>query len=93
MAVAAVELAESYRGRGRVHAMLIRWAPVAMVVVLGVITISAAVGGDAAMAVFSVLLILGGIGHLMFNPALRPKNVERSLEASRQVVARLGASN
>jgi len=87
MAAAAIELAESYRGHGRAYATLSRWLPFVTVVVFGAIAIPAAVNGDMAMAVVVVLLILGSVGHLILNPALRPKNVARSLEASKRVVA------
>lgn len=86
MAVAAIELAESYRRRGRVYATVTRWLPVVMVVVFSSITIPAAIGGDVEMAILFGLFVLGSIGHLVFNPALRPKNIVRSLEASQQVL-------
>jgi hypothetical protein len=86
MARAAVELAENYRSRGRVQAAFGRWWPVVAVVVFGAISIPAAIGGDLAMTIASVLLALGIVAHLMSNPALRPKNVAQSLEASRRVL-------
>jgi hypothetical protein len=86
MAAAAVELAESYRYRGRVLAAWIRWQPLVMVVVFGAIAIPAAIAGNTGMTIISMLLVLGSVMHLMFNPAIRPKNVARSLEASRRVV-------
>lgn len=87
MAVAAVELAESFQRQSWIYAALMRWSPVLSFVVLTYLTTPAAVGGDGGMAILYALLVLVGIGNLMFNPAIRPKNVGRSLEASRRVVA------
>jgi hypothetical protein len=64
--------------------------PAFIVASLGYVAIPAAVEGDLEMAILFSLILLGGIGHLILNPATRPKNVERSLEASRQVVAPRG---
>ena len=87
MAAAAVELAESYQRQSRTSAALIRWAPAAVIVGLGYLTIPAAVEGDALMAILYALIVLANVAHLIFNPATRPKNVARSLEVSRRVVA------
>ena len=87
MAVAAVELAESLQRQSRIYAALMRWWPVFLFVSLSFRAIPAAIGGDGEMAIFYALLVLVGIGNLMFNPAVRPKNVGRSLDASRRVVA------
>jgi hypothetical protein len=86
MAVAVVALGESYRARGRAYATLTRWLPFFSVIVFGAIAIPEAVEGSTLMTVMAVLLVLGSIGHLMLNPAVRPKNLARSLEASREVV-------
>lgn len=86
MAVAAVELAESYRAHGRVHMTLVRWLPVFSVVVFGAISIPAAIAGSVGMTVMAGLLALGAFGHLVFNPAVRPKHAAQALEASKQVV-------
>jgi hypothetical protein len=86
MAAAAIELAESYQGHGQTYAALARWLPFVMVAVFSAIAIPAAVDGDVLMTVVVVLLILGSVGHLVFNPALRPKNVARSREASQRIL-------
>jgi hypothetical protein len=87
LAVAAIELAESYRRQGRVYATVTRWMPWVMLVVFGGIAIPAAFQGDVGMTIAYMLLILVCVGDLIFNPVLRPKNVARSLEASRRAVA------
>jgi hypothetical protein len=88
MAAAAVELAESYGHRSRATVEFMRWAPVFIIACAGCLVISAADRGNQAMLIFNVLLILGWGTHFMFNPATRPKNVARSLEASRVVASR-----
>lgn len=86
MAVAVVALAESYRAHGRAYAALIRWLPLFSVIVFGAISIPRAIEGNILMTVMAVLLVLGSVGHLMLNPAVRPKNLARSLEAARRIV-------
>jgi hypothetical protein len=87
MAAAAVELAESYQRHGRSYKTLMRWGPVAMVVVFSFAACLRAVEGDTLMAIIYALVMLTNIGHLMFNPAIRPRNIARSLETSRRMVA------
>jgi hypothetical protein len=87
LATAAVELAESYRHQSRVHAAFMRWSPVLTAVVLSALTIPAAIAGDLPMAIAFFLVALCSIAYIVFDPAARPKNVARSLEASRQVAA------
>lgn len=87
LAAAAVELAESYRHQGWVQAAFMRWTPVVTAIILSVLTIPAAIGGDLPMAVAFFLVALCSIAYMVFDPAAKPKNVARSLEASRQVAA------
>jgi hypothetical protein len=87
MAAAAVELGKSYRGRDRNNFTLMRWGPTIFAVGFGAATISAVAKGDALTAILDALIVLGWVGHLMFNPMCRPRSVARSLEASRRVVA------
>ena len=86
MAAAAVELAESYQRQSRTYIALMRWFPAFMVVGLGYVTISHAVDGDTSLLiVYSLIVVLSAL-HLLFNPAVRPKNMSQSLEASKRVV-------
>jgi hypothetical protein len=85
LAAAAVELAESYRDQSRAQAAFMRWAPVFTAVILSALTIPAAIGGDLPMAIAFFLVALCSIAYIAFDPAARPKNVARSLEASRHV--------
>jgi hypothetical protein len=86
MAAAAVELAESYERQSRAFRELARWLPVILVVSATYIAVSAAIEGDQLGLILNMLIALTGAGQLMLNPAARPKNTARSLEASRRVV-------
>jgi hypothetical protein len=90
MATAAVELAESYQRQSRAYIALMRWFPAFMVVGLGYVTISHAVDGDTSLVIVYSLIVALSALHLLFNPAVRPKNMGRSLEASRRVVTSSG---
>lgn len=85
MATAAVELAESYQGRGEMK--LLRWGTPVVVVGALIAAILGAVDGDLLEAVLFGLMAAVNIAHLALNPATRPKSVARSLEASRRVPA------
>jgi hypothetical protein len=49
------------------------------------LAILAAADGDALLMSAMALIALTNFAQLAFNPVLRPKNVARSLEASRRV--------
>jgi len=59
MALAALELAESYLGRGWAYAMLVRWAPVVFALCLFAMTIPDAIEGSAENAILVALVALG----------------------------------
>jgi hypothetical protein len=85
MATAAVELAERYQRRGRGEPTLHRFLAIALILVGAALAILAAVDGDALVMSAMALIALTNVAQLAFNPMLRPKNVARSLEASRRV--------
>lgn len=87
IATAVVELAEGYQRRSRAYATLLRWWPVVMVVFLAYLTTSAAIDGDQVGLMLRGLTFLGTVGLAVLDPALRPKNMARSLEASRRVAS------
>ena len=85
MAPAAVELAESYKRQKRANTVLMRWAPVMIIVCSVYTTLPDALEGDLGMAIiFGAMVLLFAFG-LVFDPATRPKNMARSLEASRRI--------
>lgn len=87
MAVAAVELGESYQRRGRVYTTAIRWWPVVAIVIFGFTAIPAVAEANTLQAILFAVLVLATLGQLAVDPAMRPKNIARSLEASRRVLA------
>jgi hypothetical protein len=91
MAAAAVELAERYQRRARVDATLYRGLVIALVFAGVALAILAAAEGDTLQVSAMALIALTNVGQLAFNPVLRPKNVARSLEASRRVCAAGGS--
>lgn len=87
MATAAVELAESYGRQSRAKVALLRWSPLILIVIGGVGATFNAIDGDRLGLFVYVLMILVSIWNLMFEPATRPENMARSLEASRRIAA------
>jgi hypothetical protein len=85
MAAAAVELAERYQRRGRGEPTLYRFLAIALIFVGVALAVLAAAEGHALVMSSMALIALSNIGQLVFNPMLRPRNVARSLEASRRV--------
>jgi len=87
MAAAAIELAESCQDRMANQSALVRWLPVVAGVLLGAATIYFAIEGDTLVAVLNGIAAATNFAQLVLNPMFRPRNVARSLEASRQVSA------
>lgn len=86
MAATAVELAERLQRKGRAESMLFRWLAFALIAIAVVLGIFAGIRGDVAVMISMGLVALTNVGHLAFNPATRPDNVARSLEASGRIV-------
>jgi Flp pilus assembly protein TadB len=86
MAAAAVELAERCRRRER-EASLHRGLAIVLIVVGLALAVLAAAHGDALLMSAMALIALTNVAQFAFNPMTRPKNVARSLEASRRVAA------
>jgi hypothetical protein len=64
-----------------------------MAMVLGLIVsiLPGALDGQVGMLILLLLVVLGGVGNLMLNPWTRPKNVVKSMEASRRIVAQVAS--
>ncbi len=88
LAPAAIELAESYQ-RQRSGEWL-RWFAIVVGVVVACVAVLGAIAGDVLTVVVFGLAALVNIGQVALNPRFRPKNVARSLEASRQLTAQDG---
>jgi predicted anti-sigma-YlaC factor YlaD len=89
MAIAAVELAEKCQRR-RSEVPLHRGLAIALILVGLAFAALAATQGDALMVGAMALLVLSNVAQFAFNPMTRPKNVTRSLEASKRVSAAAG---
>lgn len=83
MAGAAVELAESCR-RKRGESPLHRFMAVALVLMSVTLGIVSVIQGDPLLASAMALVALNNAAQLAINPMCRPKNVDRTLEASRR---------
>lgn len=84
LAVAAVELAESYR---RQRYTLVGWVAVLLFVTNTYLAISAAIDGDQVRWMLNAAVAVGWVGIALTEPVLRPKSMARSLEASRRIAA------
>jgi hypothetical protein len=87
LAEITLDAANWYRSERRALAELYRWLPAVLGFCLIVRTLPGAFRGQAEMVIFFSFVVLGLIGNLMLNPWTRAKSVNRSLEASRSVVA------
>lgn len=85
LAAIVVEVAESYQRQSRFYVELIRWVPLIVVISLAFTVLPGAVDGDVEMVILCLVVVLGGVGQFVLNPATRPKNMARALRASRQV--------
>jgi hypothetical protein len=84
MALAAVELAESYERQSRFYVWVMRWMPLFMVVVFGYVTASHLAYGDQTLLLPYSIMVFIAIGNLLINPLAWPKNMARALEGSRR---------
>ncbi len=81
-AAAAVELAESYLRRGRIH----RWQAIATTAICGAAAIWFGTAGDPTIAAITAIGALINFATIAVSPMFWPKRVARSLEAARAVV-------
>lgn len=86
MAAAAVELAEKCQ-RGEREGSLHRGLAIVLILVGLALAVLAAAHGDALVVSAMALLVVSGVAQFVFDPMTRPKNVARSLEASKRVSA------
>lgn len=82
MATAAVELAESYPRQAMAW---MRWLPIYILLIIGYLALPRAIDGDLAMAILYTVVALISIVQFVFSPLTRPKNMARSLKASRRI--------
>lgn len=87
LAAITLEVAGRYQTKSRGLAELFRWWPMLLALPLIFYTLPGALDGQVGMVIFFLLIVLGGVGNLMLNPWTRPKNVAKSVEASKRIVA------
>ena len=87
LAAVTINVAGDFPTRSRTVAALFRWWPMVLALCLIVAVLPGALDGQVEMAIFLLLIVLGVIGNLMLNPWTRPKNVAKSVEASKRVLA------
>lgn len=90
LAAITLEAAEHFRSQSRAKAGIFRWAPIVMAVILVVAVLPDVIKGQVGMVFFLLFIALCAVANLMLNPWIRPKNVAKSAEASRQVISPVG---
>lgn len=88
-AALTIEVGERYQAQRPIHAAIMRWGPMAFSLFFAAFALLGIINGEIGYVILLALIVLGSIGNLMLNPASQPKNVARSVEASRQIVARM----
>ena len=81
LAAVALEVGESYQAQRPIRAAVMRWVPMAFALFFAAFALLGALDGELGYVILLVVIALGFIGNLMLNPASRPKNVARSVEA------------
>lgn len=87
LAAVTLETTDHFRSQNRVKAGVFRWAPIVLALLLAVSSLSDAIEGQVGMVFFLLFIAICAVANLMLNPWTRPKNVARSAEASRRVLA------
>lgn len=82
-----LETADHFRSQSRVKAGVFRWTPIVLALLLAVGVLPAVVDGQVGMAFFLLFIAICTVANVMLNPWTRPRNVARSAEASRRVLA------
>lgn len=91
LAAITLEAGRRYQTKSRALAALLGWFPVVLAFFLIVFTLPGALDGEVGMAILFLCVVLGVVGVIMLNPWTRPKNVARSMEASRRIVAQVAS--
>ena len=92
LAAITLEAGGRYQTKSRALAALLGWFPVVLSCFLIVFTLPGALDGEVGMAILFLCVVLGVVGVIMSNPWTRPKNVAKSMEASRRIVAQVASS-
>lgn len=88
LAAITVDAGGRYQAESRALAALLGWWPMVLAFFLIVWVLPGALDGQVEMVIVFLFVVLGVVGNVMLNPWTRPKNVTRSMDASRQIAAR-----
>jgi len=86
LAAATLNVAGSYQARSRVLSALLGWFPVVLATSLIVFALPGALDGQVEKVILLAFIVLGLIVNVLFNPWTRPRNVVKSMEASRRII-------
>lgn len=86
LAAITLDAAGRYQTKSRVLAVLFRWWPMVLALFLVIFALPGALDGQVEMVIFLLFIALGVVGNITLNPWTRPKNVSKSMEASRRIV-------
>jgi hypothetical protein len=87
LAAITLEAGGRYQTKSRALAALLGWFPMVLAFSLFVFALPGALDGQVEMVILFLFVVLGVVGVIMLNPWTRPKNVAKSMEASRRIVA------
>lgn len=87
LAAITLEVGGRYQTKSRVLAGLLGWFPMVLAFFLIVFALPGTLDGEVEMVILFLFVVLGVVGVIMLNPWTRPKNVVKSMEASRRIVA------
>lgn len=85
LAAITLDAAGRYQTKSRALAALLGWWPMVLALFIFTFALPGALNGEVEMVILCLLVVLGGVGNIMANPWTRPKNVAKSMEASRRI--------
>jgi hypothetical protein len=87
LAATTLAAAEYCQSQSRVVAAVYRWVPMLAPFCIILPFLPSAFDGHVGATIFVLFILSGVVANLMLNPWTRPKNVARSLEASKRLIA------
>lgn len=81
LAAVTLEVGESYQAQRPIRAAAMRWAPMAFALFFAAFALLGTLDGEIGYVILLAVIVSGFVANLMLNPACRPKNVARSVEA------------
>jgi hypothetical protein len=91
LAAIMLDAAGRYQTESRALAALLGWWPMVLALFIIGFALPGALDGEVEMVILFLFVVLGVVGNILANPWTRPKNVARSMEASRRIVAQMAS--